>query len=494
MEPQWLCPTVAECPWEGRPYEILPHFRDSHENLILHSNSFSVDVTSNKKENKMLCLGNDVYLVQTDVAAARRILELKLRYLGSHEEASAFSYSLQVCMGEVAFGSELDGICSAVHIKNGLVEVDLQLLDIIAGNGTLQHVFCTLDVKRKANEQTSVENSDEVQLVIDSPSPTHEETNQEFKAERVEEEHIEEERVEKERVEKEHVEKEHVEKERVEKERVRESTLEAVNVNLRKTSLVRNDSSRLSFLGNYFFDDYILSSKNTDSTSLGSYSENDGRSNSELQCATCLFEMCPPIFLCCEGHSVCGDCKLKDCGICSQSITDLRNTDLEEISAKMKHACKYSSNGCTERLKRDEIERHEMNCSFCVYSCFFCSTKGKFSFIKSHSKLLHSSVKSYEYLKNKFPKNTSFLIMNRDIGVFYCISKENGDTIEWSVKFCGPKERCFACVLKFKRKKEVSYILNRNFSDNSYQLILNTNDLKAFGVKDKDGVLLISKY
>lgn len=463
MEPQWLCPTVTACPWEGPPYDILPHFQTSHEDLILHSNSFSVDVTSNKKENKMLCLGNDVYLVQTDVEAARRILELKLRYLGSHEEASAFSYNVQVCVGEVAFSSELDNICSAVHIKNGSVQVDLQLLDVIASGRTLQHVSCTLDVKKDPNRMQVLR---EAQTIVDSK--TNEDANQE----------------------------QETEAEQVVKDHVAEDIVDAVNSNLRKASLVRNDSSRLSFLGSYFYDDYILSNKNSDTTSLRSFSENKSKSNnrnSELYCATCLFEMSPPIFLCSEGHSVCDNCRFKDCGICSQSITDLRNTDLEDISIKMKHPCKYNSSGCMERLKRDEIEKHEMDCRFCSYTCNFCNAKGKFSVIKSHFKLLHSSVRSYEYLKNKFPKNTSFLIMNRDIGVFYCASKENGDTIEWSVTFCGPKERWFECVLKFKRKREFSRTLKRNFSDNSYQLILNSSDLKAHGVKDKDGVLIISK-
>lgn len=464
MEYQWLCPTVADCSWQGRSYEVLPHFLASHENLLLHSNSFSVDVTSNKKENRILCLGNDVYLVQTDVAAARRILELRLRYLGSHEEASAFSYNVQVCVGEAAFSSELDEICSAIHIKNGTVEVDLQMLDIIAGSGSVQHVSCTLDVKRDAREKQM-----QLETTPYEPQPVVEETTQNERSEPVED---------------------HAPSSPA------ENNPEKASPVLRKASLIRNDSARLSFLGNYFYDDYISKqNKSADSASLiGSYSETDGKSSSsELQCATCLFEMCPPIFLCCEGHSVCGDCKLKDCGICSRSITDLRNTDLEDISTKLKHACMYAANGCTERHKRDEIAKHELHCNFCVYSCCFCSTKGKFSVIKSHLKLLHSSVKSYEYLKNKFPKNTSFLILNRDVGVFYCISREKGDTIEWSVTYCGPKERWFACVLKFKRKREVSYILKRNFNENSYQLILNTNDLKSFGVKDKDAVLIVSK-
>lgn len=112
--------------------------------------------------------------------------------------------------------------------------------------------------------------------------------------------------------------------------------------------------------------------------------------------------------------------------------------------------------------------------------------------MKSHFKLLHSSVKIYETLtNNKFPRNVCFAIIAGDHGIFYCSSTQRNGNIEWNVTFCGPKERWFSCDLKIKGKKEeLTYSFRHNL--NIYTLALSTADLKAAGLKDKYAVLEIS--
>ena len=58
----------------------------------------------------------------------------------------------------------------------------------------------------------------------------------------------------------------------------------------------------------------------------------------ELECPVCLEEMKPPrkIWMCQNGHSVCGECrpKLAQCPSCQRSV-DIRNIALEKIAMKV---------------------------------------------------------------------------------------------------------------------------------------------------------------
>ena len=60
----------------------------------------------------------------------------------------------------------------------------------------------------------------------------------------------------------------------------------------------------------------------------------------ELECPVCLEEMAPPeqIWMCFNGHSVCGDCRgrleFENCPSC-QTPVDRRNIALEKMAMKL---------------------------------------------------------------------------------------------------------------------------------------------------------------
>lgn len=406
-----MCPAApAEtCNWEGRPEDIILHFHNKHKDLVLTTNNFTVNVSGvDAVQHRLLLLKSEVYLVQTRVSDGK--LMLKVRYLGTPEQAFTFAYTVNIRAGNYAFKWLPDEKCQVIYTKDGGVEVDLQMIRLTSGNVKLEYVVCVLEInerKRKTREEKT------------------------FK---------------------------------------------------------RNAKNRNSFLQNFFYDDTkSINSLYLEDTIF------DGDNHPELSCATCCTEMCPPIYLCMNGHSVCGACKNDKCNACHHDILDIRNTDLEELSLKKQHSCKYSAHGCGERGNCSEIRKHEANCRFCVYKCCLCPQEGKFGEMRSHFKLLHSSVKVYETLRCKFPKNASFVVISREYGIFYCVSSVvMGGGIEWNVTFCGPKERWFSCDLKIKGKKEeVTYSFRRNA--NVYSVCLAQADLKAAGVKDKHAVLEISQ-
>ena len=59
---------------------------------------------------------------------------------------------------------------------------------------------------------------------------------------------------------------------------------------------------------------------------------------SELECPVCLDEMLPPrqIWMCQNGHSVCGECqpKVAGCPSCNLAL-DIRNITAEKIAMKL---------------------------------------------------------------------------------------------------------------------------------------------------------------
>lgn len=422
VEATYLCPADPSeaCSWEGRAEEIEEHFRKKHTNLILTTNNFTINTTTNTKQNKLLLLKREIYLIQTKVLDGK--LVLKVRYLGSPEAAFAFVYTVNIRAGSYAFTWLPNENCQVIQRKDDGIEVDLQMVKLICGNIDLEYVICVINIDQRS---VCCENN---------------------------------------------------------------NTLTPVRY--RKASFKRNTKNRNSFLQNFFYDEI---SNTVDNNSVYSLCLEDTIfSNPELECATCCTEMCPPIYICMNGHSVCGACKNEKCRTCNQDVLDIRNTDLEDISLKKQHFCKYASYGCGERGNCSEIRKHEVNCRFCVYKCCLCLQEGKFAEIKSHFKLLHSSVKVYDTLRCKFPKNVSFVVISSEYGIFYCSSNVANGDIVWNVTFCGPKERWFSCDLKIKGKKEeVTYSFKRNI--NIYTLSLSQNDLKAIGVKDKYAVLEISQ-
>lgn len=468
MEIVCLCPTSPDvgCLWEGPATEIVSHFRYDHQELLLHSNRFYIDVSRCGTQNKLLCLDNETYLIQTNVELPSGLLELKLRYVGPHKKALAFTYDLEICIGRIAFKLMLGEKCNPVTAKKGYIEADLDLIALASGCDALRKVLCILHITNTSPigtpqiECPDIQNSSDIESnassekVEESGDSTNNNINNS------------------------------------------EDQVDSLILRPRSPKIKRQSSLRSSFWGSFFFEDLNIPPKRSESfTSLQSYSvieTDDGTDNEEEKCATCNERLCPPIFLCAEGHSVCGLCKFVSCKLCSQPITDIRNTDLEEICKKVNRRCKW---GCFEKHPYEEIRLHEVSCRLCEYKCCLCPTKGNFEAIRTHFKLLHSSVKVHENLTNKFARNSTFAIISRLVGIFYCCCEMKNNRILWSASYCGPPDLWFSCELKFKGKKsDMSYFLQRNSRANIYKLSLDLNSLKSLGIKDKYATLTVSNY
>lgn len=210
--------------------------------------------------------------------------------------------------------------CQVIYLKDGGVEADLQLIKLACGIVDLESVICELHIRSRFPEETTSKANLTSEDSDEDPSPTKHVTIR------------------------------------------RRRNLPSLNSFERSSPKLKKH--RNSFLQNFFYDD--LSNKSPDNSSVYSLYLGDFF-DPELDCATCSSTMCPPIFVCANGHSVCATCKPESCGKCDRNVTDIRNADLEDLSMKMRHSCKYAPQGCGERGSYEEIRHHEVNCRFCVY-------------------------------------------------------------------------------------------------------------------------------
>lgn len=88
-----------------------------------------------------------------------------------------------------------------------------------------------------------------------------------------------------------------------------------------------------------------------------------------LECPICFHTSTPPIFQCRNGHIMCKDChaQVESCGVCRVDIESgdgIRNLALEKLTEDLVLACKFAENGCDQKIKIDELDKHALECKF----------------------------------------------------------------------------------------------------------------------------------
>lgn len=86
----------------------------------------------------------------------------------------------------------------------------------------------------------------------------------------------------------------------------------------------------------------------------------------DLKCPVCYEIPEDQIFLCQNGHTICGKCSasVQICPQCRVSLTlvKVRNRTLEALLDKLKFECSNKELGCKEQVGRKEIKRHLIDC------------------------------------------------------------------------------------------------------------------------------------
>lgn len=449
----YLCPADKRllCSWEGYASDIKQHFEKEHNGLLSHTNSLEIDLNI-LQENRLLLLEDETYLIQSYIQNDK--LFLKLRYLGSSADASKIQYEIVVSVDNILYQYDAGKKFPCVLPKPDEWMINLQQLEEL--HGKLETLTCSVLLQHKFG-CTPSRKASEVSLNIGNiyvEQNAYDETEMQL----------------------------------MEGLLLIDEKIEQLKYNQQLDAaeeLIKDDSELKKKENGDIMDRIsLLNFEMLEKSTL----------ESNLSCTSCTLNMLPPIYLCLEGHNVCSRCKTVSCKLCNSKITTTRNIDLENISRTHKHFCRYHSDGCNERLMYNEVRAHEARCLFCKYKCTNeCHFEGKYLNFLNHLKIVHSSIKIIYTTHFEFPKNTEMYVVNNNIGIFYCYSKQTNDYIRWTAVFCGPKERHFSCDIEFKNSKFKDKIFLKR-RENIYEFEKFSLDLKKMKAKDKNAFLTITTY
>lgn len=113
----------------------------------------------------------------------------------------------------------------------------------------------------------------------------------------------------------------------------------------------------------------------------------------DVECPVCHDYMYAPIKQCIAGHSICNYCrpKLKECPVCKQEMSEVRNFALESVCSKMYYKCMYADDGCDFASLPKDIFKHESTCEYGLLDCPIktfianCTWRGKLGQMSSHT-------------------------------------------------------------------------------------------------------------
>ncbi|XP_049800830.1 E3 ubiquitin-protein ligase SIAH1B-like [Schistocerca nitens] len=131
----------------------------------------------------------------------------------------------------------------------------------------------------------------------------------------------------------------------------------------------------------------------TDTTTKGDTSKLERHLQTVLECPVCYEYMASPIFMCPNGHNLCGSCLTKCnelCPTCDMRIDSRRNLALEQLSVTSLYPCSYSNRGCPQKLPAHVKLSHEAGCAYRPLACpLVCGWRGRRDQLLSHVTMAH---------------------------------------------------------------------------------------------------------
>ncbi|KAK4881635.1 hypothetical protein RN001_004954 [Aquatica leii] len=449
----YVCPTVPilPCDWEGNAVDMLEHILCAHQELLLESNSFGVNIFQNNENRYIIATDSGLFLVKIKTRIDNMTIHIQLRYLSyDNSGTNSLRYGIEVFCDSVGFTNK--SACenyNPVYNSNDGVEVDLKTMELIIGHRVL-NVLITINLYKNSKEYINCLSSKELKSI----------------------------------------------------KTVTEDDIESLNGNCSSPNLCfASDDETVSNIEHSDWkeedEDDCLNNKNITDINKPLEAVNfNFISEHLLECVNCKCNMIPPIHVCPNRHNVCYACRSGICHICNKAITNIRNIYLEDYSKTFKHRCRYEPQGCTQLYTYNEIRKHELQCVNCLYKCELCMFEGKLAEIGTHFRIAHPSTKIYETMSGiRFHKGSNFIILN-NLGVFYCMSSATDIYITWEVIYCGPKERFFSCKVAVSGKKQnhptKHYYLIRK--ENIYRWCVTWDELKNANVKEKYAMLYVLTY
>jgi len=131
----------------------------------------------------------------------------------------------------------------------------------------------------------------------------------------------------------------------------------------------------------------------------------------KLECPVCSQIALPPIMQCRNGHITCNKCRLKvrDCPVCRETDTDIRNLYAEKSIHFLSIPCDYKQYGCKEEIQFSDKEMHENQCKYRPFNCPYIECEDK---LAADDVVSHVTSKHVDEFKNSDgPEITASMIL-----------------------------------------------------------------------------------
>lgn len=167
---------------------------------------------------------------------------------------------------------------------------------------------------------------------------------------------------------------------------------------------------------------------------------------SNLECPICTEYMISSIFVCPNGHSICGRCKQKvtHCPMCSVPLGSTKNFALESLAEALAQiypiisACPFSAYGCNAKVNISELNEHKQKCSFRRFKCILddgdwqCDFIGSRNALKKHLKKKHDDdflICDTSMSPITFPMENDVYFTLYENDIFYFHIKQEGEML-----------------------------------------------------------------
>ena len=91
-----------------------------------------------------------------------------------------------------------------------------------------------------------------------------------------------------------------------------------------------------------------------------------------LECVICLdVPKHDPVYQCNHGHILCNSChaKVTECPVCRVKLGSTRSLAVEKVLAKCPRPCEFNNYGCSIKLTKTALEKHQEGCAYKPVQC-----------------------------------------------------------------------------------------------------------------------------
>ncbi|XP_045497626.1 E3 ubiquitin-protein ligase Siah1-like [Colias croceus] len=214
------------------------------------------------------------------------------------------------------------------------------------------------------------------------------------------------------------------------------------------------------------------------------------------QCPVCVQAMTVPIFQCQSGHSLCNTCTSKltppICPMCRQTMTQMRNWQLEDLVAQSVTPCPNKNKGCIIRSTKKDMEEHLKECIFRMLDCPLGKTFGTCSWSGKHKDLMNHFQESHPQNCDKKPNSDitfEKISTTSDYRFLYLLQQNKQvfilsfkiDTVQklayWLVQYLGTKSAAMQNIYEIHITSLQNVKRKVVFADHCFSDSLDVNDV-----------------